>query len=200
MALPAQFKTTELGTELPLLNLKGKPYLQVAHRLVWLRERYPHAKVFTEIVSCTDEKAVVRASISVPDAGAGAWLELATAHKTEYARRFPDYLEKAETGAIGRALGISGFGTQFEPEFDEEDRIVDAPVLPAQKSAAVTTPQHTAVDPRKDLKEMIPGIINSKKMTGQQFVEYLNKTFGVASLDALTEHQCIQIKSHLKSL
>jgi hypothetical protein len=47
---------------------------------------------------------------------------------------FGDYLEKAETGAYGRALGALGYGTQFAPEFDEvvdgveNPRIVDAPV------------------------------------------------------------------------
>ena len=47
----------------------------------------------------------------------------------ETARGFPDYVEKAETGAIGRALGVLGYGTQFAPEFDEgTERIVDSPM------------------------------------------------------------------------
>ncbi len=41
---------------------------------------------------------------------------------------FSDYIEKAETGAIGRALAALGYGTQFAPEFNEEHRIVDSPV------------------------------------------------------------------------
>jgi hypothetical protein len=43
-------------------------------------------------------------------------------------------MEKAETGAIGRALALIGYGTQFcADELDEGDRIVDAPV--AKKSS-----------------------------------------------------------------
>ncbi|HTD18454.1 MAG TPA: hypothetical protein VK667_02885, partial [Ktedonobacteraceae bacterium] len=38
------------------------------------------------------------------------------------------YIEKAETGAIGRALAALGYGTQFAPELNEEHRIVDSPV------------------------------------------------------------------------
>ena len=52
----------------------------------------------------------------------------ATGTKSETAASFPDYIEKAETGAIGRALAGLGYGTQFAPELDEENRIVDSPV------------------------------------------------------------------------
>ena len=37
-------------------------------------------------------------------------------------------MEKSETGAIGRALANLGYGTQFAPDLDEQDRIVDSPV------------------------------------------------------------------------
>jgi len=48
--------------------------------------------------------------------------------KIESVRDFPDAAEKSETGSVGRALGILGYGTQFAPEFDEgAERIVDAP-------------------------------------------------------------------------
>ena len=43
-------------------------------------------------------------------------------------------MEKAETGSIGRALALLGYGTQFcADELDEGDRIVDAPAEPARK-------------------------------------------------------------------
>ena len=54
---------------------------------------------------------------------------LAQGHKAENKASFSDYLEKAETGAIGRALALCGYGTQFTgDELDEGKRIVDAPV------------------------------------------------------------------------
>ncbi len=52
----------------------------------------------------------------------------ATGTKSENAANFQDYIEKAETGAIGRALAALGYGTQFAPELNEEHRIVDSPV------------------------------------------------------------------------
>ena len=53
---------------------------------------------------------------------------IATARKKETEVGFPDYIEKAETGAIGRALAMCGYGTLQAPEFDESDRLADTPV------------------------------------------------------------------------
>jgi hypothetical protein len=41
---------------------------------------------------------------------------------------FSVYIEKAETGSIGRALAMCGYGTLQAPEFDEQERLADAPV------------------------------------------------------------------------
>jgi hypothetical protein len=50
---------------------------------------------------------------------------IATARKKETEIGFPDYLEKAETGAVGRAFAMCGYGTLRAPEFDEQDRLAD---------------------------------------------------------------------------
>jgi hypothetical protein len=71
------------------------------------------------------------------------------AHKQENKQGFADHLEKAETGAIGRALGIAGFGTQFAPEFDEEDRLADSPVT------RIVTEAKPASLPNPSLNDMI---------------------------------------------
>lgn len=115
---------TKLGTELPLLNLKGKEYLEVKFRLVWFREENPAWSIETEYVTATDKSALAKATIR-DDSGR----ILATSHKQENIQHFNDFLEKAETGAIGRALALLGYGTQFcADELDEGSRIVDAPV------------------------------------------------------------------------
>lgn len=107
------------------LPLKGKDYLPVAWRLVWFREEHPNWTVSTELLEHDKEQrwSLFRASI-LDDGGR----VIATGHGSESARDFGDYLEKSETKAIGRALAILGYGTQFAPEMDEEERIVDAPV------------------------------------------------------------------------
>lgn len=120
---PARTFKTEKGTELPLLDLRGKDYLQVAHRLVWFREQHPDWSIETQIISFSENGALVKATIK-NDKG----ITIATSHKTEDRKGFQDFIEKAETGAIGRALAACGFGTQFAPELDEGERLADSPV------------------------------------------------------------------------
>lgn len=115
---------TPKGTELPLLNLRGREYLEVKYRLVWFREEHPDWAIETELLSVTDETAYARAVIKDEQGRI-----IATSHKFETKKGFPDFIEKAETGAIGRALALIGFGTQFcADELDEGERIVDSPV------------------------------------------------------------------------
>lgn len=131
--------TTPKGTKLPLMNLKGKPYLMVAHRLVWFREQMPNAVIETTPYKIEEESAIFIATIRSENGTA-----LATATKRETKKDFPDFIEKAETGAIGRALALAGFGTQFTTQdFDEEGRLADAPVAPPtfrEALQAVTAP------------------------------------------------------------
>lgn len=122
-------KITAKGTELPIMDLRGKPYLQVAHRLVWFREEQPTASIDTYLLREGDNYAVFKAVIMDKDGNL-----LATGHKREDAKSFPDYIEKAETGAIGRALAACGYGTQFDPSFDEGDRLADSPIAIPTKS------------------------------------------------------------------
>lgn len=123
--------TTSKGTELPLLNLKGKEYLQVAHRLVWFREVHPTGILKTTMLSHQGEGqleyAVFKTEVYV-DTERGPMC-IATGHKKETRGDFPDFMEKSETGSIGRALALAGFGTQFTgDELNEGNRLADAPV------------------------------------------------------------------------
>lgn len=128
------FKTPK-GTELPLLNLKGKDYLQVAHRIVWFREEKPLWRIQTDIHFTDNTQSVVRASILDESGNI-----MAQGTKSETAKGFADHLEKAETGSIGRALALCGFGTQFAPEFDEGDRLADSPLPSVKAPGLVNTP------------------------------------------------------------
>jgi hypothetical protein len=127
----------------------SKDYLPVQWRLVWFREVCPQGTIDTEEMDVDldreveeevsvwnnekrrSEKVVKRAKgyarykATVTDGKGGR----ATGTKSENAASFPDFVEKAETGAIGRALAGLGYGTQFAPELSEDHRIVDSPVV-----------------------------------------------------------------------
>lgn len=144
---------------------KAKDYLPVQWRLVWFRDLCPQGTIDTEELEydldreVSSEESVwnnekkrmekvikvakgyARYRAIVTDGKGGR----ATGTKSENAASFPDFGEKAETGAIGRALAALGYGTQFTgDEFNEEHRIVDSPVEPQEeRSTAQSTSQQS---------------------------------------------------------
>ncbi len=58
--------------------------------------------------------------------------------KRETRKDFPDFTEKAVTGALGRCLAQCGFGTAYAlQDLDEGNRIVDAPLEARKKDSPV---------------------------------------------------------------
>lgn len=114
--------TTKKGTELPIRDFKGKDYLDVQYRVLWFREERPEWSIETEYLYRDEKLAIAKATIK-DEVGRIR----ATAHKYEDKQGFQDYLEKCETSAIGRALALVGYGTQFAVDMDEGERIVDSP-------------------------------------------------------------------------
>lgn len=126
-----RYLVTPNGTNLPLLQLKGKDYLQIAHRLVWMREEHPNWQIITKPLDINvDKKYAIFRSAILDENGT----TMATATKAESVAGFADYIEKSETGSIGRCCSLVGYGTQFAPELDEGERIVDSPVEVPKRS------------------------------------------------------------------
>jgi hypothetical protein len=132
----------------------SKVYLPVVARLIWFREQCPGGTIETEMLHLDlqaefSEETLVwnqqaRRSEKVIKTGKGICVfkasvrdgqgGIATGTKSEKGVSFPDFIEKSETGAIGRALAALGYGTQFTGDkWDEAHRIVDSPV--ARKGA-----------------------------------------------------------------
>jgi len=114
----------------------AQDYLDVKFRLLWLRREHPDAETLTEHIRIDDTVAIFKATVSIPGGGK------ASGHGSETATDFPDYIEKAETKALGRALNALGYGAQFaEPEAEAADEAATppretAPDRPRSKSAA----------------------------------------------------------------
>jgi len=118
-----KYKKVSLGNGQVRFEKTEADYLPVAARIAWFRKDYPYWSIITEVEQLADKAVIMKATIKDM---LGA--VIATARKKETEAGFPDYIEKAETGAIGRALAMCGYGTLQAPEFDEQDRLADAPV------------------------------------------------------------------------
>ena len=147
-----------------LMNLKGKDYLQVMWRLVWFREDKPQWCIDTKLEQLTENHAVFSAKVFDENG-----IQKSAGYGSESIKDFKDYIEKAETKAVGRALARLGYGTQFAPEMDEcedgKDRIVDSPVAKKEPKKKTSDPEAVCencgqvIEPYKTAK----GVVNVQR-------------------------------------
>jgi hypothetical protein len=115
---------------------QGQEYLDVKWRLLWLRREHPDAEIVTDHVQIDDRIAIFKATVTLPSGGK------ATGYGSETAGDFGDFIEKAETKAIGRALNALGYGAQFGERGDDDPT---ASAVPAPR--AMTPPRPAAPAP-----------------------------------------------------
>jgi hypothetical protein len=102
-------------------------YLDVKWRVAWLRSEYPQARIVTEQIEGDADHARFRCTITLPEQkgkdimGQTVMLlgAVGTGHGSETLQDFPDFYEKAETKAIGRACAVLGYGTDAASDFDD---------------------------------------------------------------------------------
>ena len=116
----------------------NQDYLDVKWRLVWLRREHPDAEILTELVRIEDGLAIFKATVTLPTGGK------ASGYGSETAADFGDFIEKAETKAIGRALNALGYGAQFSERGEEEPAPPTAPPPPPRPAARPDTPERPA--------------------------------------------------------
>jgi hypothetical protein len=156
-------------------------YLEVKWRLVWFRSEHPDGVIETEMVSHDGTSAVFRARVQIPGGGS------ATGWGSESADDFRDYLEKAETKALGRALAALGYGTQFTPDFEfgaGESRVVDSPIdISRTRMARAQVETAPAPATPKQIK-FLYAIAREAGISDEELNEQSNELYGTA-VDAL---------------
>ena len=99
-----------------------------------LRREHPDAEIVTEHVQIDESAAIFKATVRLPSGG------MATGYGSETASDFGDFIEKAETKAIGRALNALGYGAQFGERGSEEA----AEVVPPRAAEPAAPPARPA--------------------------------------------------------
>jgi hypothetical protein len=152
-----------------ITKIKGKDYLEVKWRIAWMRDQNPTWGIDT-IPMQVGGVLVVKAIITNDDgrqmaSGLATVREAASNRESWSGREF----EKAETAALGRALAVAGYGTQFTNDFDEGDYLSDSPVNPRSSSPSPkqgnSTPDTTHSDANDGDKRDVHIIARETKAT-----------------------------------
>ena len=90
-------------------NIKGKEYAEVNQRIKAFRMVYPEGSIVTQLISNENGVCIFKATVTNCESKV---LGTGTAYEKENSSFInkTSYIENCETSAVGRALGMAGFG------------------------------------------------------------------------------------------
>ena len=102
-----------------ITEIKGKEYAEVNQRIKAYRMVYPKGTILTEMISNNNGICIFKASVYDENANV---LGTGTAYEKENSTFInkTSYIENCETSAVGRALGMAGFGIDTSVASAEE--------------------------------------------------------------------------------
>lgn len=118
------FKTIqEANDTIRTTDIKGKEYAEVNQRIKAFRMVYPNGMIETKLVSNENGICIFKAFVGYRDSeGEIQILSTGTAYEKENSTFInkTSYIENCETSAVGRALGMCGFGIDTSVASAEE--------------------------------------------------------------------------------
>lgn len=104
-------------------DIKGKDYAEVNQRIKAFRMVYPEGIIDTDILSNENGICIIKAQVGYyEEDGCVRWLGIGHAYEKENSTFInkTSYIENCETSAVGRALGMAGFGIDTSVASAEE--------------------------------------------------------------------------------
>jgi len=114
-----------------LSTLQGRAYLEAKWRKVWFTGENPRYAIDIDAHAVSDRTAVMKATVTVFGEG-GEIVRRASDFGSETPDDFVDYIEKAATKALARALDSLGYGTAAAMD---DAPLADTPVAPRRGPA-----------------------------------------------------------------
>ena len=124
-------------------NISGKDYAEVNQRIKAFRMVYPEGFIMTDLFNLQDGVAMFKATVGYyADNGNAVTLGTGTAYERENSSFInkTSYIENCETSAVGRALGMAGFG-------------IDTSVCSAEELQNAKLNQDDSKQPKKEIKQ-----------------------------------------------
>ncbi|HIQ90734.1 MAG TPA: hypothetical protein IAB27_03800 [Candidatus Coprosoma intestinipullorum] len=161
-------------------DIKGKDYAEVNQRIKAYRMVYPNGTIKPEIKSLKDGVCIFRAEVTNDN---GDVIGVGHAYEKENSTFInkTSYIENCETSAVGRALGMAGFG-------------IDTSVASAEEI-------QNAIENQKEDKKVILATENQIKMIKDMMSdEQINEACKLVKKENLNEFTIQEASSLIKKL
>lgn len=179
-------------------DIKGKEYAEVNQRIKAFRMVYPKGTIKTEMESNKDGICIFKAYVyeyylqepsGLLSLCKSKLLATGTAYEKENSSFInkTSYIENCETSAIGRALGMAGFG-------------IDTSIASYEEVENATLQQEMNTKISKIKADVLYSTMLGKGLTEEKIHETLQKNYGVETVYELTMGQHGQILNKLNKL
>lgn len=164
-------------------NIKGREYAEVNQRIKAFRMVYPHGTIDTELISNENGICIFKATVGDGETILGT----GTAYEKENSSFInkTSYIENCETSAVGRALGMAGFG-------------IDTSVASAEEVANAITQQDSEKIIDKKMVESLNKAIEHANIK-DEVVEIILSQYGYTSTNEIKIKDYMNIVNDFKA-
>ena len=156
-------------------DIKGKDYAEVNQRIKAFRMIYPTGFITTCLMSNNDGVCVFKASVGYyDDNGCNHILGEGTAYEKENSTFInkTSYIENCETSAVGRALGMAGFGIDTSVASYEEVATAIANQDKSTEDKSKTTKNTKKTETKPETKTETKPVVEPTNTSGTDTSEY----------------------------
>ena len=185
MAQEVTFEDIKKANEaISTTDIKGKDYAEVNQRIKAFRMVYPHGFIVTDMISNDNGVCIFRAEVGDGDTTLG----VGTAYEKEGSSFInkTSYIENCETSAVGRALGMAGFG-------------IDTSVASFEEVANAIQQQEEDKKINRTQEEALDKAIENRKIPDEQ-VERILSEYGYSSTAEIKMKDYMKIVNEFQKL
>ena len=165
-----------MKTKLKTINIHGKDYVEVNERIKYFRENYKGWSLISELIDLTENRCVIKASITNEKDKVIATGIAYEVMGSSYINK-TSFIENCETSAWGRALGNLGIGidTSIASAFEVNNAIIQQETKPKTKEKLNDSKYQAMIVALGEGKvDVVKERMNNYKLTKKQ-KENLNK-------------------------